>query len=105
LESSDLTDIVDVVRRGDDADVDEGADKISVVGTVDEFAADRSAMVGDEATDVAVDEVATAAGPEKIRSEGRRTPPVLMLRWTLPIARSILPHKPEKAEHDVKVWG
>jgi hypothetical protein len=50
---------LDVVRRGDDPDGDEEADMISVASAVD-----RSAAVGDEATDVAVDEVAIAADPE-----------------------------------------
>jgi hypothetical protein len=72
---------------------------------VDEVAADRSAAVGDEAADVAVDEVATTAGPEVIGSGSRRTPPSLMLRWTLRNTISILPRRPEKVEHDEKAWG
>jgi hypothetical protein len=94
-----------MVLRDDDADGDDGADTISVAGVVDEVAADRSDTVGDEAADVAVDEVVTTVGPERIGSGSRRMPPALMVRWTLPIARSILSRKLEKAECDAKGCG
>jgi ribose 5-phosphate isomerase len=61
--------------------------------------------VGDEASDRAVDEVADVVGLERIGLGSRRTPPALMLRWMLPIARSIPPCKPEKAEHEAKGCG
>jgi hypothetical protein len=57
-----------------------------------EVAADKSAAIGDEAVDVAVDEVATAATPEVIGSGKRKTPPALMFRWTLPNVMSIPLH-------------
>jgi hypothetical protein len=95
-----------VVRRNDDTDGDDGADTVGTAdAVVDAVAADSSAAVADEAEDVAVNEVAIAAGPEVIGLESRRTPPALMLRWTLPNAMSIPPLRPEKAECDVKAWG
>jgi hypothetical protein len=51
--------MVDMVWRDDDDDV--GVDTGDAV--VVEVAADKSATVGDEATDVAVDELATVVGP------------------------------------------
>ena len=98
--------MVDVVRRDDDADGDDGADVIEVAdAVVVKVAVDKSAAVGDEANDVAVDEVTTVVRPEVIGSGSRRTPPVLMLRWTLPNAMSTPPRRPEKAERDAKAWG
>jgi hypothetical protein len=94
-----------VVRRNDDSDGDDGADTVGTAhAVVDEVAADSSAAVADEEEDVAVDEVAIAAGPEVIGLGSRRTPPALMLRWTLPNAMSIPPRMPEKAKRDVEAW-
>jgi hypothetical protein len=84
--------MVDVVQRDDDVDGDDGADAIEVVdAVVGEVAADKLATVGDEAVDVVVDEVTTAAGTEVIGSGSCRTPPALMLRWTFPNVMSIPP--------------
>jgi hypothetical protein len=94
-----------VVWRDDDADGDDGANTISFVGVVDEVAADRSATVGDEAADVAVHDVAAAVGPKRIWPGSRRTPPALMVRRKLSIARSIRPRKPEKAKRDANACG
>jgi hypothetical protein len=69
-----------------------------------EVASGKSATVGDVAKDVAVDEVTTAVRPEVIGSGSRRTPPAMMLRWTLPNAMSIPPRMPEKAKCDVEAW-
>jgi hypothetical protein len=97
---------VDVVRRDDEADGDDGADVIDDVdAVVVEVAADKSAAVGDEVVDVAVDELAITARPEVIGSGSRETPPALILRWTLPNGRSIPPRRPEKDECDAKAWG
>jgi hypothetical protein len=95
----------DVALHDGDADGDEEADTISVAGMVDEVEAERSAAVGDEAAEVATDRAAATTGPERIGSGRRRTPPALMLRWTLPIARSIPPRRPEKVECDEKGCG
>jgi hypothetical protein len=93
-----------MVWRDDDGDA--GADVIDAGGAVVvEVATDKSSMIGDEAVDVAVDEVATAAGPEVIASGSSRTPSALMLRWTLLNVMSIPPCRPEKAERDAKAWG
>jgi hypothetical protein len=98
-------DMVDIVRRGDDDD-DDGdaeADVIDVDDAMDvEVAADKSATVGDEVVDVTVDEVATAAGPEVTGSGSRKTPPVLMLRWTLTNVMSIPLCRLEKTERGAK---
>jgi hypothetical protein len=48
--------------------------------------------------DVAADGAVDAACPRRIRSGRQRTPPALMLRWTLRITRSVPPHIPEKIE-------
>jgi hypothetical protein len=56
-----------------------------------EVAVDKSATVSDEAVDIAVDEVTVSAEPEVIWSRSRRTPPALMLRWTLANLMSIPP--------------
>jgi hypothetical protein len=99
----------DLAPRDGDADGDEEADMISVAevadeDVADEVAADVSAAVGDEATDVAdVFAIATCIGG--IGSGSRRTPPELMLRRMLPSIRSTPPRRPEKAERDVKVCG
>jgi hypothetical protein len=99
-------DIVDVVWRNDDAYSNDGANAVGTVdAVVDEVAVDSSATVGDEVEDVAVDEVVTATGPEGVRSRSRRTPPALMLKWTIPNAMSIPPRRPEKAECDAKAGG
>ena len=95
----------DVAPRDGDADDDEEADMIGVAGVVDEVAADRSAAAGDEAADIVANGAAAATGPERIGSGRRRMPPALMLRWTLPIARSIPPRRPEKVERDEKECG
>jgi hypothetical protein len=98
--------MVDVVRRDDDADGDDRADVIDVADAVDvEVASGKSATVGDVAKDVAVDEVTTAVRPEVIGSGSRRTPPTLLLRWTLPNAMSIPPRRPKKDERDANAWG
>jgi hypothetical protein len=90
-----------MVRRDDDgADVSDVADEVVV-----DVAADKIAAVGDEAEDVAVDEVGTVLRPEVIEFGSRRTPPALMLRWTLPNVMSIPVRRPEKAERDAKAWG
>jgi hypothetical protein len=97
--------MVDMMRRDGDADGDIGADIIDIAdAVVVEVAANKSTAVGDEVVDVAVDEVATAVRPEVIGSGSRRTPPALMLRWTLPNVMSILARRPEKAERDAKAW-
>jgi hypothetical protein len=88
--------MVDMVWRDDDDDV--GVDTGDAV--VVEVAADKSATVGDEAMDVAVDEVTTIAEPGVIGSRSRRTPPTLTWKWTLPNIFSILLLRPEKAERD-----
>jgi hypothetical protein len=95
----------EVAPRGGDANGDEEADTIGIAGVDDEVAVDSLVAIGDEVADVAADGAAAAAGPERIGSGRRRTPPALMLRWTLPIARSIPPRKPEKAERDEKGCG
>ena len=89
--------MVDMVRHDDDDDGDVGVDT--------DDATDSSAVVDDEAADVAANGVAATAGPKSIGSGRRRTPPALMLRWTLPIARSIPPGRPEKVECDEKGCG
>jgi hypothetical protein len=55
MDSSDLTDTVDMVWRDDDDHGDAGVDT--------DGAADRSTMVGDEVADVAVDGVVVFAVP------------------------------------------
>jgi hypothetical protein len=68
-----------------------------------DVAADKSATVGDEAVDVAVDDITVAAEPEAIGSRSRRMPPALMLRWTLSNVMYIPPCRPEKVERDASV--
>jgi hypothetical protein len=93
--------MVDMVRRDDDDDDDARVDVINIGDAVVlEVAANKSAMVDDEAVDVAVDKATDDAGPEVIGSGSRRTPPALMLRWTLPNIMSIPPCRLEKAERD-----
>jgi hypothetical protein len=91
--------MVDMVRRSD-ADDDDGD-----AGVDTDDAADRSAAVGDEAVDVAVNEVAIVTMPKLIMSGSRRTPPESTRKWTLPNVMSIPPHRPEKAERDALVCG
>jgi hypothetical protein len=94
-----------VVPRSGDADGDEDADTIGVAGVDDEVAVDSLVAIGDEAADVVAYGAASVAGPERIGSGRCRMPPALMLRWTLPIARSIPPRRPEKGERDEKGCG
>ena len=89
--------MVDIVRRDDDDDGDVGVDT--------DGATDRSTVVGDEAVDVAVDEVAVFAVPEAIGSGSRGMPPESTRKWTLPNVMSIPPRRPEKAERDASVCG
>jgi hypothetical protein len=99
-------DIVDVVQRDDDTEVDNGADAIGFADpVVDEVVANSSAAVGDDAKGVSVDEVTTTTGPEVIGSGSRRTPPALMLMWTLQNAMSIPSRRYEKSELDTEAWG
>jgi hypothetical protein len=60
-------------------------------------------VVGDEAIDIAVDEVAAVAVPEMIGSGSRRTPPELMRKWTLPNVMFIPSHRPKKVKRDASV--
>ena len=87
----------DVVRRDDGDDEDSGADT--------DDAADRSASIGDEAVDVAVNEVVVFSAPGAIGPGSRRTPPESMRKWTLPNVMSIPSRSPEKAERDASVCG
>jgi hypothetical protein len=89
--------MVDMVRRSD-ADDDDGD-----AGVDTDDAADRSAAVGDEAVDVAVNEVAIVTMPKLIMSGSRRTPPESTRKWTLPSVMSIPPRRPEKAKRDASV--
>jgi hypothetical protein len=84
----------DMVRCDDD---DVGVDTDDV--------ADKSIAIGDEAVDVAVNEVVVLAAPGAIGSGSRRTPPESTRKWTLPNVMSIPPRRPEKAERDASLCG
>jgi hypothetical protein len=86
-----------MVRRDDDDD--------EAIGVEDDGAADRSAAIGDEAVDVAVDEVVVLAAPGAIGPGSRRTPPESTWKWTLPNVMSIPPRRPEKAEREASECG
>jgi hypothetical protein len=98
MDSSDLTDTVDMVWRDDDDHGDAGVDT--------DGAADRSTAVGDEAVDLVVYEFMVFAVPEAIGPGSRRTPLESMRKWTLPNVISIPPRRPKKAERDsIGVWS
>jgi hypothetical protein len=88
--------------RDGDVDGDEEAGTIGVACVVDEVAADRSAAFGDEVANISADGATAAAGPNRIGSGRRRTPPALMLTLTLLITRSIPACMPENIERDEK---
>ena len=85
------------MRRDDGDDDDAGLDT--------DDAANKSTAIGDEAVEVAVDEVMVFAAPGAIRPGNRRTPPESTRKWTLPNVMSIPPRRPEKAERDASVCG
>jgi hypothetical protein len=89
--------MVDAVWHDDDAD------DVAEVG--DDGAADRSAVIGDEAVGVAVDEVVALAALGAIGPRSRMTPLESMRKRTLRNVMSIPPRRPKKVERDASVCG
>jgi hypothetical protein len=82
----------------DDGDADDA-------GVDTDDATDRSTVIGDEAVDVAVDEVVVFFVPATIGPGSQRTTPESTRKWTLPNVMSIPSRSPKKVERDASVCG